>query len=237
MSFLVFGITGAVVLAVYSTDLPDSGFALPRTVPATAVLLTEPDVTLPGTTISRKSSHASSHGHQSCGRPIIPLGAKIDFVKQKVEEHIPPVLSRIYQRFQAKMSFIQSTFSLFKARIYHKLGLSCLVPKLIRPFEPILRYTRCKIGLDYDGFMEAPPCNDTVCMEPSIEDQEITRDRGLPNLDYLRLEVSTMDDCFRDMKKIEYAARILAKVIDDQPCDDIAYQALCQDAIEQNTNI
>ena len=237
VSFLVFGITGGVVLSVYSTDLPDSGFALPRTVNATAVLLTEPDDTLPGTSISRQSSHASSHVDQSCGRPIIPLREKINFVnnvKQKVHEHISPVLSKIHQRLEKKISFVESTFSLLKAKIYNKLGLSCLVPRLIRPFEPILRYARCKIGLDYDGFMEAHPCNGTVCMDPSIEDRTITHDLGVPNLDALRLDVSTTDDCFSDMKKIQYAARVLAKIIEDQPCDDPRYESLCNDAIEQN---
>ena len=76
---MVSGISGAVVLAVFSSNLAETGFSIPRTVPATAVLFSEPNLDIPRTTISRRQS-SSSHSLEphSCPRPIIRLGQKID---------------------------------------------------------------------------------------------------------------------------------------------------------------
>ena len=218
MTFLVAGISGAVVLAVFSSSLAGT-FLVPRTVPATAVLFTEPDLS----TIARQSAHSSSH-HQSCGRRIISLGAKLNNAQRKIS----PIMNIV--------SRITKPISTVKSKIFQRLGLSCLFPKILRPFEPILKYTRCKLGLDDDGgFMDAPTCNAVTCNEPSIEDRVITRDRGLPNLDFMmRGQVSTMDDCFDDMSKVTYGARAQAKLVDDQDCEDPIYQSLCQEMIVQN---
>ena len=68
--------------------------------------------------------------------------------------------------------------------------------------------------------------------------KEITRDKGLPNLDFMMEgRVNTMDDCFTDMDKVIYGARVKAKLVDDQPCDDPKYESICQEAIEQNRMI
>ena len=116
-----------------------------------------------------------------------------------------------------------------------KLRLTCLFPKLIRPFEPILSYTKCKLGLSDDGFMVTPPCNASVCTNPIIEDRMIIRDLGLPNLDNMIMEeVSTLDDCFNDMEKVEYGTRIHAKLIDDESCSNPRYTSICQSMIEQD---
>ena len=134
------------------------------------------------------------------------------------------------------VSRITKPISTFKSKIYQQLGLSCLFPKLLRPFQPILKHVRCKLGLDEDnGFIETSPCGSVVCNETSTENKVITRNRGLPNLEFMiEGQVSTMDDCFDDMKKVTYGSRIQAKLVDDQSCEDPRYQSMCQETIDQN---
>ena len=217
-SSLVSGINGATVLSVYSSNLPGT-FLIPRTVPATAVAFTEPELT----PISRQSEYSTSH-HQSCGRPILSLGAKLNTAQTKVS----PILNIV--------SRITKPMSTLKSKIYQRVGLACLFPKLLRPYEPILKYVRCTLGLDDDGgYMEAPPCNYATCNETSLEEKVITRDRGFPDLEYMiRGQVSTMDDCFEDMRKVTYGSRVQAKLVDDQSCEDYQYHSICQEAMEQN---
>ena len=64
------------------------------------------------------------------------------------------------------------------------MGLSCLFPRLLRPFHPIIEKFRCKFGLDtVDEQVEGNSCN--ICDEPTLENKIVTNDLGLPNLDYL----------------------------------------------------
>ena len=220
------GINGAVVVAVFSSAIPGT-FLIPRTVPATAAIFTEPDDTLLSR-ISRQSGYSPSHRHQSCPRAVIPLGRKLNTVQKKIANSPLSVITNVISRIQSKTSPV-------KARIYQKLRLSCLFPKLLRPFAPTFLYLRCKLGLEDDGFMETPPCSATVCREPTIEDRVITRDRGLPNLDFMiEGQVSTMDDCFDNMKKVVYGNRVQAKLVDDESCENPRYQPLCQEEIDQN---
>ena len=68
-----------------------------------------------------------------------------------------------------------------------------------------------------------------------MEYRPITRDRGLPNLDFMiDGEVSTMDDCFSDMEKVVYGSRVRAKIVDDSSCDDPKYEEECQKLMLQN---
>ena len=68
--------------------------------------------------------------------------------------------------------------------------------------------------------------------------KEITRDKGLPNLDFMMEgQVNTMDDCFTDMDKVIYGARVRAKLVDDEPCDDSRYEKVCQEIIKQKRMI
>ena len=109
---------------------------------------------------------------------------------------------------------------------------------MVRPFIQILEYTRCKLGLSEDGFMETPPCNATSCREPDIQDRPITRDMGIPNFDFMMAgKVSTLDECFPDMGKIDYGARVVAKLVDDQSCDDARYSSICQEALQENRTV
>ena len=226
MGGLVAGINGAVVVAVFASELAGT-FVIPRTVPATAAIFTEPDDALTSR-ISRESGLSHSHRHQSCPRAVIPLGRKLNTVQKKISNSPLSIITNAISRLQLKTSGI-------KAKIYQKLRLSCLFPKLLRPFAPMFLYFRCKLGLEDDRFMETPPCNATVCREPSIEDRVITRDRGVPNLDVMiEGQVSTMDDCFDDMRKVVYGTRVQAKLVDDESCENPRYQPLCQEEIDQN---
>ena len=224
IGFLVSGIPGAVVLAVYSSNLPESGFLIPRTVPATAALFSEPNVDVPRTSVARSDSNSlQSH---SCPRPIIRLGHKLDVAKRKIS----PFVGKFFERF----SRIQAKIGMKKARLVNKLGIACLFPKILRPFRPTFEYLRCKLGLDDDGYMETPGCDPSACTNSELEDREITLDRGMPNLDFMRMEVAQMDDCFPDMQKVEYGARVNAKIVDDVPCEDPRYEELCRGLEEQD---
>ena len=237
------GLTGSVVLSIFSTELDESGFSVVRSVPATAVIFTEPDVTVPGTSISRSSSYSASESGSFCNRPLIPLGRKINAVKNPVLSKFErilnskrsPVIDRAYNKFQLAYQKITRV----KATFYQKLGLSCLVPKIMRRFSQtnfykIIQTIKCKLGVHEDNFMEAPTCNSTRCIDPVVESREITNDLNLPNLDNDMLPIATLDDCFQDMNKVVYGARVLIKVIDDVSCEEEQYKDLCASLIEEN---
>ena len=93
----------------------------------------------------------------------------------------------------------------------------------------------CKLGLNDDGFMNNPPCNISLCLNPKIEDTLIEMDRGLPNLDFMIEDmITTMDQCFDDMEKVTYGARVIAKLVDYESCDNPKYINICQDAVREN---
>ena len=228
---LVSGINGATVVSAFSSSISGS-FVVARSVPATAVLLAEPVLPIIPLT-SRQSSHSSSSDHHSCPRPIINVGAKL----KTAEKKLSPILAIFSIIFKPIIKF-NSLISNMKSRIFQKLGLMCVIPKLTRPFVPFFKHFQCKLGLNEDDFMDAPPCNATVCIDPNIEDREITRDIGLPNLDDMVDGMdSTLDDCFADMTKVEYGSRILAKLVDDMPCDDPKYNATCEELVEEKRMI
>ena len=243
---LVSGLTGAVVISVFSTSLPgNSGFISPRTVPATSVLFSEPDVNVPGTTISRRSSSTSMAG-TSCNRPIFPLGGAIKaaqtfqgwLIDQTVQEFVPskikPLLMKAVQRWSGLFNDITTLASLTKTKAFEDAGLACLLPKLRRPFEPILEHFRCKLGLVEDDFMEAPPCNPIICNKTETEEREITMGKDIPDMDLLKLKVQTKDECFPGMTKVVYGARVLVKSVDDLPCSDPKFDGVCQELFEKN---
>ena len=139
------------------------------------------------------------------------------------------------EKIQEKIGLekIQEKMGRIKMRLYDKLNIACLFPKIIRPFEEILFYFRCKLGLAGDEFMEAAPCNEMRC-EASIEEKEITHDIGPAPMTMMNLGVQTMADCFGEIRKVMYGARTLAKIVDDQSCDDPKYQQECQDLMDRD---
>ena len=110
---LVAGINGAVALAVFSSSAPGT-FAVPRTAPATAVLIAEPNVGR----ISRQSSRPMEHRQQSCPNTIIPLGRKI----KTVESKITPILDQ-FSIITTPITRIQSKMSEFTSLIIKKLTM------------------------------------------------------------------------------------------------------------------
>ena len=135
-----------------------------------------------------------------------------------------------------KISNVFQPFSNLKSKLYSKAGLSCLVPKLLRPFDPLIEKIRCKLGLDeVNDFMPGNECNPNSCINPTLETKIVTNDLGLPNTDFLtRGRVSTLDDCFRDMSKAKYGSRVRAKILDDVSCENFRYQNICEELIDQN---
>ena len=219
-------------MSVFSSNVPGS-FAAARTVPATAALVAEPSLLA----IPRQSDHPTAHRPPPCPDPIVNVGHKLDVALNKISPLLDPV-SKITTPITDLQSKITSRFTLLKSRILHKLGLSCAIPKLFHPFEPYFHYARCTLGLNDDGFMDSPPCNTSLCMNPKIETREITRDKGLPNLDFMMEGmVNTMDECFEDMEPVMYGSRIIAKLVDDVECKDPKYNAICKELMDQNRTV
>ena len=213
------------MLSVYSSDLPESGFLIPRTVDATAVIFTEPDDAIPRTSISRQSAYGNTHQDSSCRRPIIHLGRKINRITNKKN----PLVNSIAKQYEK----VRSKIGRLKMSLYDKLGIGCLFPRLIHPFEPTLRYFSCKLGLEEDEYMEAAQCNAMTC-EESLEEKIITNDLGPAPMRMMNLDVQTMSDCFDDMREVKYGARVLAKIVRDGSCDDPKYQQICLDLMNEN---
>ena len=222
VSLLTAGLNGAVVLSVYTTALAESGFLLPRTVDSTAVVFTEPDATIPRTSISRQDPGSGLHNDPSCNRPIISLAPKINTIT--AHPLVKEVMNGV-EKVQKRMSTVKMT-------IYDKLRIGCLFPRMIRPFEPILKYAQCKLGLDEDEFMEAAQCNAMKC-NASIEEKTITHDIGPAPMTMMNLEVQTMSDCFGEMNQVTYGARVLAKIVNDQSCDDPEYEDICKELMNE----
>ena len=169
---------------------------MPRTVDATAILFKET-----GPSFSSKQSIYSQTKNRACAKTILPLG------KAK----------RKFQPFFNKIGKITSPISALKSNIYQKLGISCVLPRLVRRYQPIIQRINCKLGLDEEvddqGFINVNEfsCNsDEVCQEPSSERKLITRSHGFPSLDYVNQnQINTYDDCFHDIGKVTYGSTIL----------------------------
>ena len=61
---------------------------------------------------------------------------------------------------------------------------------------------------------------------------------GIPNFDFMMAgKVNTLDECFSGMGKIAYGARVIAKLVDDQSCDDARYNSICQETLQANRTV
>ena len=222
VSLLTAGLNGAVVLSVYTTALAESGFLIPRTVDSTAVVFTEPDTEIPRTSISRQHPGSDSHNDPSCNRPIISLAPKVNTITTH------PLVKEVMKGVEK----VQKRMATVKMTIYDKLRIGCLFPRMIRPFESILNYAQCKLGLNEDEFMEAATCNAMKC-NASMEEKTITHDIGPAPMKQMNLEVQTMSDCFGEMHQVTYGARVLAKIVNDQSCDDPQYHDICKEVMNE----
>ena len=225
VTLLTAGIVGATVISVFSSDLPGT-FIVARTggTSATAAIFSEPDDVIPRTSISRQTSYGNSHHNEACPRPKLRLGAKFNQLKEK----------SLFQKIMKRISNVQQKVSPLKMRLVNKLGIGCLVPKIIRPFEPTFRYLRCKLGLEEDDFMEAMECSVMNCDDP-LEDKVITNDLNAP-IEMMDLDVQTMSDCFGDMREVNYGVRAFVKIIQDESCDEPKNQDICQEVLNDPEN-
>ena len=225
VSFLTIGIPGAVVISVFSSFLVNSGFVVPRTVKATAVLFAEPS-SMPSPRSKMSSFTQSQIKTDSCDRPLIPLGRKVKIAEQK--------LSPILDKISKPLNTVQSKIQTFSAKVFDKLGLQCLIPKVLRKLQPYISRISCKLGFNDDGFMQVPSCNSDLCSKSETEEKEITRHLDAPILDVTDMQVRTTDDCFPDMHKVSYGSRIIAKLVDDQSCDDPQFASICDELFSQD---
>ena len=122
---------------------------------------------------------------------------------------------------------------MLSSKVLDKLRLQCLVPKLLMKSQPFLSQISCKLGLNDDGFMEVPSCSTTLCSKSETEEREIAHHLDAPILDVVNLSVRTMDQCFPDMTKVSYGSRILAKLVDDQSCNDPRFTSFCDELFGQ----
>ena len=240
VSLLTTGLPGAVVISIFSTVLDGgSGFLVSRTLPATAVLFSEPELNVQGTYVSRQSTTAQSQS--SCSRrPIIPIGQKLtNFATSAqrlppmlLKNVIPPLLRPMIDTAINRWSNLSIMLSSYKSKVWEKLGLRCLFPRLRQPFEPILEHFRCELGISKDPYVEASSCNRTICRGDQVEVREITMSKPVPRMIDMNLAVQTIDDCFPGMRKLVYGARVLMKIIDDQYCGDSNYERMCTKLFE-----
>ena len=101
-----------------------------------------------------------------------------------------------------------------------------MIPKLGRPFEPILEHFRCKLGISEDEYMEVPPCDSTICSASEIEDRERTMTKPIPSMVLMNISMETIDDFFQDMTKVQYGVNAVINVLDGDSCDDPRLQEL-----------
>lgn len=155
-----------------------------------------------------------------------------------VKKLVPPPLKApaktAIRRWSNLLSSISRHSSYIKAKAWEQAGLACLFPKLRRPFNPIFRHIRCRLGLFEDEFMEVPSYNQISCSDSEIEEKEISMEKQIPHLKIINLQVRTKDDCFPDKPKVMFGARILIKLMDDLPCNDPKFKSSCQELFEQN---
>ena len=237
------GLTGAVIVSVYSTESSvNSGFMVQRTIPATAVIFSQSNINVPDTT-SRQSVSSVVGG--SCNRPVFEQGqhvkTSIRFEKWPMHQtvkHVAPSQLKspaetAIRRWSTLLSSVSKRSSLIKAKAWQYVGLACLFPKLFRPFNPIFQQIRCKLGLKEDEFMEAPSYDTISCSDSNIEEKEITMEKEIPDLKTVNFQVRTYSDCFPDEAKVMFGARILIKLVDDLPCNDPKFESKCQELFEQ----
>lgn len=207
---------------MYSTSIAGSFITARTFADTTAILFKEPD-TLP----TRRQSDNLTQTQRACKKTVIPLG--------KVKKKFDPLLSTL--------STLTKPISDKKSELLRNAGLSCLYPKLLRPFQPILDKVSCIVGLDEEEeneFVKTEKCSLDVlatppytCSEPSLETKPIQQGLKLrPNMEDIEQEdkVRTLDDCFPgEMTKATYGARVHVVLVNDESCEDELYADICKE--------
>ena len=227
ITFLSSGISDASILSVYSTSIEGSFITARTFADTTAILFKEPDI-LP----TRRQSDNQTQTQRACKKTVIPLG--------KVKKKFDPLLTTL--------SKLTKPISDKKSELLRNAGLSCLYPKLLRPFQPILDKVSCIVGLDEEEenqFVKTEKCNFGVlatppytCSEPSLETKPIQQGLKLrPDMEDIEQEdmVRTLDDCFPgEMTKATYGARVHVVLVQDESCEDELYADICKE--QENLN-
>ena len=224
MSSLIAGINGGTTIRVFSSDLPGT-FSVARAIPATGILITEPPVP----TLSRQTEDQVSYNQYSCLGPIIDIGSKLEATKNK----LIPIVTWFLDLFP----FIARLFaeiSSLRSKIIKKLGLACLLPKLLKPVHPFIKRVKCILGLDNKGLVETQQRSDNLCSNPVIYDRKINLDQRFTNQDFRAQDTGNrVDECFEEMETETYGARVILRLVDDQPCDDPRFKSICRETISR----
>ena len=218
------GINGGAAISVFSSDLPGT-FFVARAIPATSILIKEPLVP----TLSRQSEDPYSYNQYSCLGPIIDIGSKLEAAKNK----LIPIVTWFLDLFP----FIARLFadiSSLRSKIIKKLGLACLLPKFIRPINPFIEHVKCSLGLDNKELVETQQCSDNLCSNSVLYDRKMNRDQRFTNLEFRVKDTrSRVDECFEEMETETYGARVIVKLVDDQPCEDPRFESICRETISK----
>ena len=224
VSSLIAGINGGATISFFSSDLPGT-FSEARTIRATATLLKEPPVP----TLSRRSENSNAYNQYSCHPPTIDIGSKLDATKNK----LIPIVTWFLDLFP----FIARMFaeiSSLRSKIIKKLGLACLLPKFIRPVNPFIEHVKCSLGLDNKELVETQQCSDNLCSNSVLYDRKMNRDQRFTNLEFRVKDTgSRVDECFEEMETETYGARVIVKLVDDQPCEDPRFESICRETISK----
>ena len=97
-----------------------------------------------------------------------------------------------------------------------------MIPKLRWPLEPILEHVRCKLGISEDEYMEVSPCDPPFCSALEI----LQWPNRYPSGNNRRL--------FPRYDKLQYGARALIKVLDDESCEDPRLHEICKSLFEED---
>ena len=149
------GIEGTVVVSTFSSNIAGT-FALPRAIPATAVLIAEPLLPI----IPRQSHPPTSHHSTSCPRPIINVGAKLDTANNFFNTilnntKIAPIVNKI-MKITKPFSTLTEKMSHIKSRILQKPVKAVGIFARYCPFTPPRPYK--KLHVFEDKTCSGPKC-------------------------------------------------------------------------------
>ena len=137
-------------------------------------------------------------------------------------------------KFESISSYVSEMLSLYKAAALERARLRCLIPWIRRPFEPLFEHIRCKLGISEDDYMEAAPCDSSICSKSEFEGRDITMSKPIPSMVLMQLSIETIDDCFEDMTKLLYGARVLITNVDDGNCEDPRFKEQCEQLFKED---
>ena len=58
--------------------------------------------------------------------------------------------------------------------------------------------------------------------------------KPIPSMILMQLSIETIDDCFEDMTKLLYGARVLMTNVDDGSCEDPRFKEQCEQLFKED---